>query len=84
MAMGVSVVPVIDIGPARTGGLAERRRVAAAIDDACREFGFFAIPGHGVAERLVDDQRRRAHEFFSLPPAEKLASRPPVAGTNRG
>lgn len=84
MTMGVSVVPVIDIGPAHTGGLAERRRVAAAIDDACREIGFFAITGHAVAERLIDDLRRRAHEFFSLPLAEKLASRHPVAGTNRG
>jgi isopenicillin N synthase-like dioxygenase len=84
MATGVSVIPVIDIGPARTGGLAERRRVAAAIDAACREIGFFAITGHGVAERLIDDLRRRAHEFFSLPIAEKLASRHPVAGTNRG
>jgi isopenicillin N synthase-like dioxygenase len=77
-------VPVIDIGPVRAGGLVERRRVAAAIDDACREIGFFAITGHGVAERLVDDLRRRAHEFFSLPLAEKLASRHPVAGMNRG
>ena len=82
--MGVSVVPVIEIGPARTGGLAERRRVAGAIDAACREIGFFAITGHGVAERLIDDLRCRAHEFFSLPLAEKLASRHPVAGTNRG
>jgi isopenicillin N synthase-like dioxygenase len=80
----LKLVPVIDIGPARTGGLAERRRVAAAIDDACREIGFFAITGHGVTERLIDDLRRRAHEFFSLPLAEKLASRHPVAGTNRG
>jgi isopenicillin N synthase-like dioxygenase len=84
MTTGIAVVPVIDIGPARAGGLAERRRVAAAIDDACREIGFFAITGHGVAERLIDDLRRRAHEFFSLPLAEKLASRHPVAGTNRG
>ena len=76
-------VPVIDLGPAR-GGAAERRRVAGAIDEACREIGFFAITGHGVTDRLVDDLRRHGHAFFALPMEEKLASRHPVAGTNRG
>jgi isopenicillin N synthase-like dioxygenase len=77
-------VPLIDLGPARGGSTADRRTVARAIDEACREIGFFAITGHGVADHLVDDLRRRAHEFFELPMAEKLASRHPVAGTNRG
>ena len=77
-------VPLIDLGPARQGRCAERERVAAKIDLACREIGFFAIGGHGVPDRLVDDLRRRAHEFFALPLAEKLRARHPVAGTNRG
>jgi isopenicillin N synthase-like dioxygenase len=77
-------VPVVDLTPARTGGRAERARVAAAIDAACRDIGFFAISGHGVPDRTVDDLRRVAHEFFALPMAEKLAIRHPVPGTNRG
>jgi isopenicillin N synthase-like dioxygenase len=77
-------VPVVDLGPARGGSAAERRRVAGAIDDACREIGFFAITGHGVADSLVSNLRQRAHEFFELPVQEKLASRHPVPGTNRG
>ena len=77
-------VPVIDLTPARTGGPAERRRVADAIDEACREIGFFAITGHGVPDRVVEDLRSRAHAFFELPAAEKLAARHPVPGTNRG
>src|SRR5687767_11401866 len=76
-------VPVIDLTPAREGA-AERRRVAAMLDDACREIGFFAITGHGVPDRIVDDLRGRAHAFFSLPLAEKLKVRHPVTGTNRG
>jgi isopenicillin N synthase-like dioxygenase len=80
----MTAVPVIDLAPARSGGRAERERVAHAIDAACREIGFFAITGHGVPERLVDDLRRTAHEFFALPLAEKLAARHPIAGTNRG
>jgi isopenicillin N synthase-like dioxygenase len=77
-------VPIIDLTSARQGGRAERLQVARAIDQACREIGFFAITGHGVPERLVEDLRRVAHDFFALPMAEKLAVRHPVAGTNRG
>ena len=76
-------VPVIDLTPARRGP-ADRRRVAARIDDACRDIGFFAITGHGVPDRLVDDLRGCAHAFFALPLADKLKARHPVPGTNRG
>src|SRR2546428_14078331 len=77
-------VALIDVAPARHGGRDERCRVAAAIDGACREIGFFAISGHGVLDRLVDDLRRLAHDFFGLPLADKLRCRHPVEGTNRG
>jgi isopenicillin N synthase-like dioxygenase len=80
----MSDVPVIDLAPARDGARAAGQRVAAAIDAACREIGFFAITGHGVPEHLVDDVRRQAHAFFALPLAAKLTARHPVAGTNRG
>src|SRR5881394_3912752 len=73
--MPIHEVPVIDVGPARRGGRPERAAVAAVIDGACREIGFFAISGHGVPDRLVDDMRRAAHEFFALPMADKLAAR---------
>jgi len=80
----MTTVPLIDVASAWRGGLVERQRVATAIDEACREIGFFAIRGHGVADRLVTDLRQVAHEFFSLPLAEKLRARHPVEGTNRG
>ena len=80
----MNAVPVIDLAPARGGGRAERLAVARAIDAACREIGFFAVRGHGVPEALVHDLRGRAHEFFALPLADKLAARHPVPGTNRG
>jgi isopenicillin N synthase-like dioxygenase len=79
----MNAVPVIDLAPAR-GGRADRLAVARAIDAACREIGFFAVRGHGVPEALVHDLRGRAHEFFALPLADKLAARHPVPGTNRG
>src|SRR6266566_11556 len=76
-------VPVIDLAPARAAA-ADRLRVAAAIDAACREIGFFAIDGHGVPARVVDELRAVAHAFFAMPREDKLAARHPEAGTNRG
>src|SRR5881409_1996887 len=76
-------VPVIDLAPARAAA-ADRLRVAAAIDAACREIGFFAIDGHGVPARVVDELRAVAHAFFAMSREDKLAARHPVAGTNRG
>jgi isopenicillin N synthase-like dioxygenase len=83
MAATMTEVPVIDLTPARHGGPAERRGVAAAVDTACREIGFFAIRGHGVADAVVEDLRRMAHAFFDLPARVKLAARHP-RGMNRG
>ena len=80
----MTTIPIIDLTRARAGGAVERRHAAEAIDAACREIGFFAITGHGVPPSLVDDLRRYAHAFFARPLAEKLASRHPIAGTNRG
>ena len=42
-----SDLPVIDIAPLRADG-ADRLAVVNAIDQACREIGFFYVTGHGV------------------------------------
>src|SRR5437899_12541543 len=76
-------VPVVSLAPARASA-ADRLPVAAAIDAACREIGFFAIDGHGGPARVVDELRAVAHAFFAMPREDKLAARHPVAGTNRG
>jgi isopenicillin N synthase-like dioxygenase len=77
-------VPVIDLTPARAGGATERRRVARLIDEACVEIGFFAITGHGVAERVCRDLREAAHRFFALPIEAKRGSSPGDPQTPRG
>jgi isopenicillin N synthase-like dioxygenase len=65
----VDELPVIDISPLIRGdGTAA---VAAEIDAACRDTGFFYVTGHGVSTELqvrVDDLAR---EFFALPETEK-------------
>lgn len=70
----MSVVPVIDISPARRDA-AGRRAVADAIGAANESVGFLVIAGHGVPGELIDDMYRVTAEFFALPYEEKLAVR---------
>lgn len=43
--MANSFVPVIDIAPFLAGGAADKARVAAELDAACRDIGFLVISG---------------------------------------
>lgn len=58
-------VPVIDIA-----GL-DRPASLAAIDRACREWGFFQVTAHGIEPRLLDDTFAVSREFFAQPAAAK-------------
>lgn len=64
-------VPVIDVGPLSSG--ADVAPVAAAIDRACREHGFFSIVGHGVAPDLLARMDAAARRFFALADGQKGA-----------
>lgn len=44
-------VPLIDLGPAISGDPAARVAVGTALDDACRNSGFFLVTGHGIDPR---------------------------------
>ena len=72
----MTVVPVIDIGPligdlAAGAPGAAAQGVAAEIDAACRDVGFFTVVGHGIDPALFDELERLAREFFARPEAEK-------------
>ncbi len=41
-------VPMIDIGPWFEGDEAVRAGIATAVDQACAEWGFLVVKGHGV------------------------------------
>ena len=75
--MAQSLVPVIDIAPFLAGGREDKARVAAEVDDACREIGFLVIAGHGVAQAQIDEMRRVTRSFFELPHWEKLRVKMP-------
>jgi isopenicillin N synthase-like dioxygenase len=66
----VERLPVIDVSPLVAGDdhIAD---VAAEIDRACREFGFFYVEGHGVDEDRLDRLDAAARTFFALPDADK-------------
>jgi isopenicillin N synthase-like dioxygenase len=59
-------VPVIDLHPFRSGGEDDRRRVARAVDEACREIGFLVLVGHGVPLDLLERAHTVARTFFDL------------------
>jgi isopenicillin N synthase-like dioxygenase len=65
----VDGLPVIDVAPLRDGH--DVRSVAAAIDAACRDTGFFYVVGHGVSRALTERLDTFAREFFALDDEEK-------------
>ena len=57
-------MPVVDLGAAGP---------PAAIDRACRDVGFFAIAGHGIAPSRRTEVIAAARRFFALAPESKSA-----------
>jgi len=61
-------VPVIDVSRLDTDDVALGR-----IHEACRDWGFFQIVGHGIANDLIEATHRSMRDFFALPLVEKHA-----------
>eukprot|EP00123_Amoebidium_parasiticum_P021061 comp60925_c0_seq1/m.47878 comp60925_c0_seq1/g.47878 ORF comp60925_c0_seq1/g.47878 comp60925_c0_seq1/m.47878 type:complete len:314 (-) comp60925_c0_seq1:562-1503(-) len=70
--MSGKAIPVIDLGPYRTGTPQEREAVARQWDDAFRKVGFAAVVGHGVSSGVIEGLYDSALSFFKLPLEEKL------------
>ena len=67
-------VPVIDLGGLDgSGDAAPARRVVAEIGAACRDWGFFQVIGHGIADPVVARMQTAMRQFFALPRAAKRA-----------
>jgi isopenicillin N synthase-like dioxygenase len=71
------VIPVIDVGPLLDG---DPGPVAAQLDAACRDTGFFCIVGHGVDPDLAGALDRSARQFFALPEEVKAQMAMAVGG----
>src|SRR4051812_2732663 len=72
-------VPIIDVSPLVTGA-GDRRAVARALGEACREAGFFYVVGHGVDASLQARLEELSRRFFALPLPEKMAIEMAKAG----
>lgn len=83
-APALNSVPVIDLGPALSGGSPDRAGAAREINRACRELGFFYISNHGVPSDLVDRHLEIARAFFALPIDEKMQIDGTRSGAMRG
>jgi len=83
----LTTVPVIDIAPFAPGAhgpAAARDAVARAVDEACRDIGFFTIAGHGVPPALVDRMLETSRAFFDRPLEEKQRVARPRPEQSRG
>ncbi|RFU75572.1 flavonol synthase flavanone 3-hydroxylase [Trichoderma arundinaceum] len=80
-----SSIPMIDLGPARTGSEEDTQRVAKELYEAFRNVGFAYVKNHGVPQDVVDEAFLWSRKFFSLPQSDKdKAPHPPKAWHHRG
>ncbi|KAF2749835.1 Clavaminate synthase-like protein, partial [Sporormia fimetaria CBS 119925] len=82
-----SSLPIIDISPFLTpqSSPSSRQATATAINDACTNFGFFYLTGHGISTETLDHIIHLARQFFALPQEEKnRIKRHPANGPGGG
>ena len=72
-------VPIIDISALRSGQ-GDLERPALEIEQACREYGFFYIAGHGVDNELQLSLERISKQFFKQDLANKQQIRMALGG----
>jgi isopenicillin N synthase-like dioxygenase len=65
--MSIENVPVIDITQL------DKPETLAALDEACREWGFFQVVGHGIDDGVTRTLQRQMRSFFAQPIAAKRA-----------
>jgi isopenicillin N synthase-like dioxygenase len=77
-------VPVIDVAPFRSGGLAVRQAVADEVGRAVNDIGFLVITGHGIDPELVAEVQAVSNAFFDLLDDEKRKVLRPAPDVTRG
>jgi isopenicillin N synthase-like dioxygenase len=77
-------IPLIDVGQFSQQSSDARRPVAATLDRALRDYGFFLLHGHGIPASLLEDLRRVSHQFFACPFEQKSKVAQPNPETMRG
>lgn len=66
-------LPIIDLsGYLAPNSPDDKLKVIAQIRDACQEFGFFQVKGHGIPLTLQHELLKSLDRLFSMPKEEKL------------
>jgi isopenicillin N synthase-like dioxygenase len=66
-------LPVIDFAPyldPKSPG--DQEKVIAQVRDACQEYGFFQVKGHGIPVGLQHQLLSSLNRLFSMPREEKM------------
>lgn len=71
----INQIPVIDCAAFFREEEGAEAAFVAAVEQACREVGFFYIKGHGVPQQLIDACFAQTQAFHALPLEPKLALR---------
>ena len=58
-------IPVIDIDGLILGDRRDELTVAEALDDACRNVGFFYVKNHGIPQTVIDGARAAMQDFLN-------------------
>lgn len=66
-------VPIIDIGPLRSGETVAADAVVRQVAGAAAEFGFFQITNHGISDEQTAEVWEHTRRFFELERPAKLA-----------
>lgn len=70
MTTSVDRLPVINVTPLLNGG--ETWQVAAEIERACKDLGFFYAIGHGISAETLAALNTSSRVFFALPEPQKM------------
>jgi isopenicillin N synthase-like dioxygenase len=64
--------PLVEIDISRFDQPGEKQRLAAKLEDAVRNVGFWIVTGHGIEDEEIVRQLAIANAFFHLPMEEKV------------
>jgi len=78
--MSTPDIPLFDISAWRAAGIRQRAALAARLDRAMRDSGFFMVSGHGIDDSLKERIRESSRAFFALPDTVKQAYATGVGG----
>ncbi|XP_038886412.1 protein DMR6-LIKE OXYGENASE 2-like [Benincasa hispida] len=71
IAMDNDSIPTIDFVLLTSGTPDQRSKVVDELGKACRDWGFFMVINHGVAEKLREEMMECCEEFYDLTEEEK-------------